>query len=158
MALGHFPFESQQASLHDENVMQLSVFELLHHITNDPSPTLPATSEYSAIFRDFINCTLLKDAMARPTPLQLLQHPFIVAATREKVDFVGWIRSFITGLNETQIQRWSISQKLKRKSLLNVIEKRRRSSIYTRSMTDGVSVMTLGVGESRLLPTVLDSD
>ncbi|KAG0084331.1 Protein kinase C signaling pathway involved MAPKK protein [Podila epicladia] len=73
----------------------LSVFELLHYIVNQAMPSLPEEETWSDEFRDFLQQCFIKDFMKRPTPEQMLRHPFIVASsqrTAEEVDMKAWIR------------------------------------------------------------------
>ena len=62
LVLGKFPFPP--------NGQQLSVFELLEYIVNEPVPTLPST--YSNQFRNFIARSLIKDPNQRPSPSELI--------------------------------------------------------------------------------------
>ena len=67
LVLGKFPFPP--------NGQQLSVFELLEYIVNEPVPTLPPS--YSTAFCAFIARSLIKDPNKRPSPSELLVFYFI---------------------------------------------------------------------------------
>ncbi|KAF9426352.1 Protein kinase C signaling pathway involved MAPKK protein [Podila epigama] len=73
----------------------LAPFELLHYIVNQPVPSLPEDEPWSENFRDFLQQCMIKDFMRRPTPEQIMMHPFIVESsirTSEEVDMQAWIR------------------------------------------------------------------
>ncbi|KAG0208868.1 Protein kinase C signaling pathway involved MAPKK protein [Mortierella sp. GBA30] len=73
----------------------LAAFELLHYIVNQPVPSLPEDEPWSNDFRDFLNQCFIKDFMKRPTPEQIMQHPFIEESSKrsdEEVDMKSWIQ------------------------------------------------------------------
>ncbi|KAG0330837.1 Protein kinase C signaling pathway involved MAPKK protein, partial [Podila humilis] len=73
----------------------LAPFELLHYIVNQPVPSLPEDEAWSEPFRDFLRQSMIKDFMKRPTPEQIMTHPFIVESsirTPDQVDMQAWIR------------------------------------------------------------------
>eukprot|EP01116_Phalansterium_solitarium_P004885 TRINITY_DN1608_c1_g2_i1.p1 TRINITY_DN1608_c1_g2~~TRINITY_DN1608_c1_g2_i1.p1 ORF type:complete len:1045 (+),score=376.85 TRINITY_DN1608_c1_g2_i1:171-3305(+) len=49
-------------------------------IVTKPSPTCEQPEKFSAEFNDFLSKCLIKEAKSRPTPHELLQHPFIKKA------------------------------------------------------------------------------
>ncbi|KAK9765661.1 MAP kinase kinase (MEK) [Basidiobolus ranarum] len=80
LALGRFPFP------------QLSVFELLQFIVDEELPTLP-TAEFPEDFVDMTNLCLIKDPQSRPTPTQIMKHPYVQRAKTEKFNIGKWINS-----------------------------------------------------------------
>ncbi|KAF9175718.1 Protein kinase C signaling pathway involved MAPKK protein [Entomortierella chlamydospora] len=73
----------------------LAAFELLHYIVNQPVPHLPEDEPWTGDFRDFLNQCLIKDFLKRPTPEQIMEHPFIVDSSKraeEEVDMKSWIQ------------------------------------------------------------------
>ncbi|KAF9970323.1 Protein kinase C signaling pathway involved MAPKK protein [Actinomortierella ambigua] len=73
----------------------LAPFELLIYIVNQPVPSLPEDEPWSSEFRDFLSQCFIKDFTKRPTPEQILEHPFIVLSSKmskEEVDMQSWIR------------------------------------------------------------------
>ncbi|KAG9326160.1 hypothetical protein KVV02_005665 [Mortierella alpina] len=74
----------------------LAAFELLHYIVNQPVPSLPEDEPWSSDFRDFLNQCFIKDFMKRPTPEQIMKHPFIEDSSKrsdEEVDMKSWIEN-----------------------------------------------------------------
>ncbi|KAJ2644116.1 Protein kinase C signaling pathway involved MAPKK protein [Coemansia sp. RSA 1694] len=69
---------------------QLSVIELLEYIIHMPVPEMDQT-RFSKDCCDFVRRCLIKDPKDRPTPTQLLDHPFIVKASSKKLDLKSWI-------------------------------------------------------------------
>ena len=69
---------------------EMTVFELLGAIAGGEVPRLPA--KYSATARDFVDQCLTRDADARPTCKELLNHPFFAGCSpttcTESVQFV----------------------------------------------------------------------
>ncbi|GJJ76513.1 hypothetical protein EMPS_08872 [Entomortierella parvispora] len=72
--------------------LNLAAFELLHYIVNQPVPSLPEDEPWSEEFRDFLGQCLIKDFMKRPTPEQIMEHPFIVESSKREVDMKAWIQ------------------------------------------------------------------
>ncbi|KAG0003244.1 Protein kinase C signaling pathway involved MAPKK protein [Entomortierella chlamydospora] len=73
----------------------LAPFELLHYIVNQPVPSLPEDEPWSGDFRDFLAQCMIKDYKKRPTPEQIMEHPFIADSsirTKDEVDMKAWIR------------------------------------------------------------------
>ncbi|KAF9371577.1 Protein kinase C signaling pathway involved MAPKK protein [Mortierella sp. AD011] len=73
----------------------LAPFELLHYIVNQPVPSLPEDEPWSGDFRDFLAQCMIKDYKRRPTPEQIMEHPFIADSsirTKDEVDMKAWIR------------------------------------------------------------------
>lgn len=53
-----------------------------------------ARLQFSAPFKDFVSKCLMRDANARPSSSALLQHPWIVAARKDKkTNLQKWIAS-----------------------------------------------------------------
>ncbi|RHZ60414.1 hypothetical protein Glove_353g16 [Diversispora epigaea] len=83
LALGRFPFPPDGS--------QLTVLELLQHIVNEPAPTLPA-GEFPEDFRDLVGKCLIKDVNTRPSPNELLKHPYVKASAEAQVDVEAWAK------------------------------------------------------------------
>ncbi|KAF9187174.1 Protein kinase C signaling pathway involved MAPKK protein [Haplosporangium sp. Z 767] len=74
----------------------LAAFELLHYIVNQPVPSLPEDEPWSQDFRDFLNQCFIKDFIKRPTPEQIMKHPFIEESskrTEAEVDMQSWVQN-----------------------------------------------------------------
>ncbi|KAF9909843.1 Protein kinase C signaling pathway involved MAPKK protein [Lobosporangium transversale] len=72
----------------------LAPFELLMCIVNQPVPSLPEDEPWSENFRDFLAQCMIRDFRKRPTPEQIMEHPFIVESsirTTEEVNMKKWI-------------------------------------------------------------------
>ncbi|KAJ2709276.1 Protein kinase C signaling pathway involved MAPKK protein, partial [Coemansia spiralis] len=69
---------------------QLSVIELLEYIIHMPVPEMDAR-RFPPECCDFVRKCLTKDPSRRPTPAQLLDHPYIVAAAARRLDLKSWI-------------------------------------------------------------------
>ncbi|KAJ1808541.1 Protein kinase C signaling pathway involved MAPKK protein, partial [Coemansia sp. RSA 2599] len=69
---------------------QLSVIELLEYIIHMPVPEM-SPDRFSKECCDFVRRCLIKEPSRRPTPSQLLSHPFIVKAAGKKLDLKSWI-------------------------------------------------------------------
>ncbi|CAG8448004.1 11913_t:CDS:2 [Cetraspora pellucida] len=66
--------------------------ELVAHIVNLPAPVLGDDYEWSSELRDFLNVCLEKDGEKRPTPRQMLDHPFIQKSSSREVPLRKWIK------------------------------------------------------------------
>jgi mitogen-activated protein kinase kinase len=70
--------------------------ELIMYITQGEPPQLEDEPEsncfWSAEMKDFIKQTLIVDATTRPTPKDMLAHPWIVGAMKQEVKMARWIR------------------------------------------------------------------
>jgi len=70
--------------------------ELIMHITNSEPPKLEDEPEkdcfWSEEMKDFIKQALIVDATTRPTPKDLLAHPWIIAVLKQEVKMARWIR------------------------------------------------------------------
>ncbi|PIA16212.1 kinase-like protein [Coemansia reversa NRRL 1564] len=69
---------------------QLSVIELLEYIIHMPVPEMDK-KKFSAECCDFVRRCLIKEPSQRPTPSQLLDHPFIVKSAAKRLDLKSWI-------------------------------------------------------------------
>ncbi|KAJ1647710.1 Protein kinase C signaling pathway involved MAPKK protein [Coemansia asiatica] len=69
---------------------QLSVIELLEYIIHMPVPQMNP-DRFTKECCDFVRRCLIKEPSLRPTPTQLLSHPFIVKAASKKLDLKSWI-------------------------------------------------------------------
>ncbi|CAG8531303.1 14892_t:CDS:2 [Funneliformis caledonium] len=70
----------------------LSPIELITHIANMPAPTLSAECEWSEELKDFLKICLEKNGELRPTPKQMLDHPFIQLSLQRRVNLKLWIK------------------------------------------------------------------
>ncbi|KAI8325726.1 kinase-like protein [Martensiomyces pterosporus] len=87
LALGKFPFRPEGEAM--------SIFEMLNYITTEDLPSL-SPEEFPKDFCDMIDSCLAKDPMGRPTPRELVSHPFVVACANAKVDIAKWAKSLQT--------------------------------------------------------------
>jgi len=67
----------------------MSIIDQLQHIVNEPAPTLPSAS-FPADACAFTAACLLKDVDQRPTPKELLKHPWLVEAKTADVNLEQW--------------------------------------------------------------------
>uniref|UniRef100_A0A1D1XTI6 MAP kinase kinase skh1/pek1 n=1 Tax=Anthurium amnicola TaxID=1678845 RepID=A0A1D1XTI6_9ARAE len=70
----------------------LSPIELVTYIANSPAPTLSNQYEWSEEIKDFLKICLEKDGDLRPTPKQMLEHPFIQSSIHRQVKLELWIK------------------------------------------------------------------
>ncbi|CAG8709966.1 3507_t:CDS:2 [Gigaspora rosea] len=70
--------------------------ELVVHIVSQPAPVLSDEHEWSAELRDFLRVCLEKDGEKRPTPRQMLDHPFIQRSGSREVPLDRWIKEVHT--------------------------------------------------------------
>ncbi|KAI0344685.1 kinase-like protein [Trametopsis cervina] len=74
----------------------LAQIELMMHITQNEPPELEDEPEenivYSSEMKDFIKAALTRDPAARPTPKDLLSHPWIVNVMKQEVNMAFWLR------------------------------------------------------------------
>ncbi|XP_053692768.1 dual specificity mitogen-activated protein kinase kinase hemipterous-like [Sabethes cyaneus] len=69
-------------------------FEVLTKVLTSQPPRLPEDQPFSSEFRDFIQCCLQKDYLARPKYPDLLKHPFLRRAEQDTVtDMAHWFRN-----------------------------------------------------------------
>ena len=96
LVTGNFPFPSGDR--------QFSVFELLEFIVKEKIPVPPA-GQFPREFDEFVArwyvpsalmSSLIKNHDGRPTPLQLLSDPFIIASRSLDVDLARWAQSLIS--------------------------------------------------------------
>ncbi|GAA5850445.1 hypothetical protein JCM9279_001419 [Rhodotorula babjevae] len=85
---------------------QMSILELLQYIVNEPAPRLPA-GRFSPMVDEFVDATLRKEPVgwnvkkkgplpkevARPTPKELLDYPWMRHAAADDVDVEAFARS-----------------------------------------------------------------
>ncbi|WFD32773.1 mitogen-activated protein kinase kinase [Malassezia sp. CBS 17886] len=106
LAHGCFPFaleadeDSPRAGAHNRAapavrpVMQpMSILELLQHIVFEPPPQLHPDGGFPPAMVDFVNQCLKKDPVARPTPMDLVNHTYVRESKAKQVDLVAWVRS-----------------------------------------------------------------
>ncbi|CAB4429439.1 unnamed protein product [Rhizophagus irregularis] len=70
----------------------LSPIELVTYIANLPAPTLSDEYQWSEELKDFLKICLEKDGEKRPTPKQMLDHPFIQLSSQRQVKLELWIK------------------------------------------------------------------
>jgi len=72
----------------------LPPIELMMYITAGEPPRLDDEPgvEWSDDMKDFIKQTLTVDALTRPTPKDMLEHPWVVNAMKQEVHMARWIR------------------------------------------------------------------
>jgi len=85
IAQNRFPFPPQGHP-------PLAVFELLDYVVSMPVPELSASEGWSPELRNFVQVCLIKNPAQRPTPAQMLQHPFVLRWTPIQVDLARWVR------------------------------------------------------------------
>eukprot|EP01137_Pigoraptor_chileana_P014423 Opistho-2@69025 len=87
MATGRFPIPPDGKA--NDSGRPMAIFELLEYIVNGPSPRLPDDMPFSPDFRDFINKSMIKEAVQRPDLKQHLEHPFL--KLHKSVDVTKWV-------------------------------------------------------------------
>ncbi|KAI9062895.1 kinase-like protein [Trametes sanguinea] len=72
----------------------LAAIELMMYITQNEPPELEDEEDivYSPEMKDFIKKALTRDPALRPSPKEMLEHPWIVAMMQQKVDMAYWMR------------------------------------------------------------------
>lgn len=81
VATGHFPYKKWS-----------SVFDQLAEVVNGAPPQLTTNGNmFTAEFVNFVNTCLIKEEMSRPKYNKLLQDPFILRATQERVDVAAYV-------------------------------------------------------------------
>ena len=77
-------------------VKQMSIFDLLEYIVNEPPPTLKGGS-FSAEFCDFVGRCLKKLPKERADMKELVAHPWItqVEVNKNNVDFAGFVKRIV---------------------------------------------------------------
>ncbi|KAJ1935969.1 MAP kinase kinase (MEK) [Linderina macrospora] len=86
LALGKYPFRPEGETL--------SIFEMLNYITTEDLPSL-SPEQFPKDFCDMVDSCLVKDPQGRPTPRELLSHPFAVTCANAKVDIAKWAASLV---------------------------------------------------------------
>ncbi|EIM79180.1 kinase-like protein [Stereum hirsutum FP-91666 SS1] len=79
----HFPFSNDMPPI-----------ELMIHITQSEPPQLEDVdgAHWSSAMKDFIKETLRVDPALRPTPKEMLSHPWILRTMQQEVNMARWIR------------------------------------------------------------------
>ncbi|XP_046844938.1 dual specificity mitogen-activated protein kinase kinase 5-like [Xenia sp. Carnegie-2017] len=86
MALGRFPYCRENS---DSKVFL--PIELMQCIVNESPPSLPV-EKFSPDFVSFVGTCMQKSIKSRPTPQELMDHPFIVLNNDENVEIVSmWV-------------------------------------------------------------------
>ncbi|RPD74306.1 kinase-like protein [Lentinus tigrinus ALCF2SS1-7] len=72
----------------------LAAIELMMYIVQNEPPELEDEEDivYSTEMKDFIKKTLTRDPVSRPTPSQMLAHPWIVNVMQHELDMAYWMR------------------------------------------------------------------
>ncbi|EJF65321.1 kinase [Dichomitus squalens LYAD-421 SS1] len=72
----------------------LAAIELMMYIIQNEPPELEDEEGivYSAEMKDFIKKTLTRDPNVRPSPKEMLEHPWIVSVMQHKLDMAYWMR------------------------------------------------------------------
>ncbi|KAI8047850.1 kinase-like domain-containing protein [Gilbertella persicaria] len=68
----------------------LTIFELLEFIVNQPMPTVG--QDRSSECQNFVETCLIKEPEKRPTPEQMLEHPFIKQRADPDCNIEGWLK------------------------------------------------------------------
>lgn len=88
VSMNRFPFLESDTS-------PLMPLELLSIIVSQDPPTLndepEAGVKWSNSYRHFLQCCLERDRLQRPSPRQMLEHPWIVGITSKRVNMAKWI-------------------------------------------------------------------
>lgn len=68
------------------------MFDQLAEVVNGAPPQLTTNGNmFTAEFVNFVNTCLIKEEMSRPKYNKLLQDPFILRATQERVDVAAYV-------------------------------------------------------------------
>ncbi|KAI0743542.1 kinase-like protein [Daedaleopsis nitida] len=72
----------------------LAAIELMMYIVQNEPPELEDEDDivYSPEMKDFMKKALTRDALMRPSPREMLEHPWIVSVMQHKVDMAYWMR------------------------------------------------------------------
>ncbi|CDO77324.1 hypothetical protein BN946_scf184775.g14 [Trametes cinnabarina] len=86
----------------------LAAIELMMYITQNEPPELEDEDGivYSSEMKDFIKKALTRDPTLRPSPKEMLQHPWIVTMMQQKVDMAYWMRK-VWGWKNTKNHRYA---------------------------------------------------
>lgn len=68
----------------------LGAIEMIFHITTSEPPSLDG--DWSDLMKNFIKQTLIVNPNERPTPRQMLEHPWIVDNLKKEVNMALWMR------------------------------------------------------------------
>ncbi|KAA1472785.1 kinase-like protein [Dentipellis sp. KUC8613] len=81
----------------------LSVIDLVVHVSQSEPPRLEDEPpvHWSDEMKDFIRASLMCNPASRPTPREMLQHPWITKVMRHRVDMAQWI---------AEVWRWNTSK------------------------------------------------
>ncbi|RKP20267.1 kinase-like protein, partial [Rozella allomycis CSF55] len=88
LATGKFPYPSNA----------LTFFELLELIVSGEPPSLPQS--FSPDFRDIISKCMLKEPLKRPTPNEMLRHPFVLRCQNSNIDLRDYAYSLMSQLEK----------------------------------------------------------
>jgi serine/threonine protein kinase len=105
LAGGRFPYPAPSA---DGRVAQIASFwDLLDMIQHDPVPVLPEEvngARFSADFRDFISCCVVKDPSQRLPAEALLDHGWIQDTAGKELDLRRWIQDAVPTMDSSCAQ------------------------------------------------------
>lgn len=88
-AMGDFPFTEQSSNLEISPIdLLLIILEFQPDLKDEPQDGI----HWSASFKDFIKVSLTKESRKRPSPRQLLEHPWIKGQMRKKVNMEKLVR------------------------------------------------------------------
>lgn len=81
-AMGNFPFTAQSSNLEISPIdLLLIILEFQPNLQDEPEERI----HWSTSFKDFIKVCLTKEGRKRPSPRQMLEHPWIRGQMRKKV-------------------------------------------------------------------------
>lgn len=91
LAIGKFPFASNEQHSDDDDNAPAGILDLLQQIVHEPAPRLPKSDAFPSILEDMIQRCLFKNPDERPTPQELFERDsFVQAAKRTPVDLREW--------------------------------------------------------------------
>jgi serine/threonine protein kinase len=100
LAGGRFPYPAPSA---DGRVKPIASFwDLLDMIQHDPVPTLPESvngARFSADFKDFISCCVMKEPAQRLPAEALLDHSFIRKWEDDELDLRQWVQAAVPDMD-----------------------------------------------------------
>lgn len=89
VAGGRFPFESDKIT---QNVAPIELLTMILTFSPQLKDEPELDISWSKTFRSFIDYCLKKDARERPSPRQMLKHPWIVGQMKKKVNMERFVK------------------------------------------------------------------